>query len=177
MPPFERVGEPVSLPSAERLYRSAEEALAAGRVGEGKEILGQILTTYPNDSLVGPAMYELGRIAFAAKDFAQARQAFARVRASRRPSAARFQEPAAFLVCKSELELGHRTSASTCFEQYRADFPDSPHAADALALRAGQTFRDHGCARARPLLDEYLTRFASGPYASEARATLDRCRH
>jgi TolA-binding protein len=177
VPTTERVGEPVLPLDAESLYRSAEEELATGRVDRGKELLKQIVAGYPSDLLVGPAIYELGRIAFAAKDFAQARNEFERVRASRHSAVARFQEPAAFLICKSELELGHRSATNRCFEQYRADFPDSPHAADALALLASQTYRDQGCAQATPLFDEYLARFAGGSYAPEARVALNRCRH
>ncbi|MGA7741599.1 MAG: FecR domain-containing protein [Polyangia bacterium] len=175
-PVVESAGGAAREQSAESLYQEAEGALAAGRTDRAKELLNQLVASYPRDSLVGPASFELGRMAFVAEDFEQARRQLARVRASSQAATARFQEPAAFLVCRSELGLGRRAAAAACVERYRADFHDSPHAADALALLAAIRYRDDGCGLAMPLFDEYLARFPAGAYAPKARAARDRCK-
>jgi TolA-binding protein len=168
---------PAAEAEAEVLYRAAERALAAGHTEAAKAQLRRLLDEYPDDALAGPALFELGRLAFAAQSFATAREQFAKLRASTAPGAARFHEPAAFFICRSDQELGRRASSVRCFERYRADYPSSPHDGDALAALAALHLDVADCAMALPLVEEYLRRYAGGNHARAMQAARDRCRH
>jgi TolA-binding protein len=160
---------------AEALYRAAEQALAQGRAAAATRQLRTLVEQYPAHALAGPATYELGRLAFEARDFGTARAHFAEVRASPQPEAARFREPAAYFVCRSDQELGKTGAAIACFERYRRDFRGSPHAGDALAALAGLYLATRDCANALPVLQAYLEHCPRGPQAEAMRAARDGC--
>jgi TolA-binding protein len=162
---------------AETLYRVAEKAMGAGHADAAKVQLLRLLDEYPDHALAGPAMYELGRLAFAARNFALAREQFANVRNSSRAGAKRFHEPAAYFICRSDQELGRRAGAISCLERYRAEFPSSPHRGDALAALAILHLAVPDCTSALPLLEEYLNRYPSGSQARAMQTAFDRCKH
>jgi TolA-binding protein len=168
---------PAAETDAELLYRAAEKALAAGHTNAAKAQLRGLLDKYPDHSLAGPAMFELGRLVFAAQDFATAREQFAKLRVSTAPGATRFHEPAAFFICRSDQELGRRAGAITCLERYRAEYPSSPHGGDALAALATLHLDVNDCPTALPLIEEYLHRYPGGSHARAMQAARDRCKH
>jgi TolA-binding protein len=161
---------------AERLYRTAERSLSLGMPEKAAKQLGELVENHPTHGLAGPARYELGRLAFAARDFNTAGADFARVRASRQNEAVRFHEPAAFFLCRSEQELGKRATAIACFQQYRKEFPDSPHAADALAALTTLHMDMQDCGSALPLFREYIERFPHGSQIAAMRAAYGACK-
>jgi TolA-binding protein len=167
---------PAAETDAEVLYRAAEKALAAGHIDSAKAQLRGLLDKYPDHALAGPAMYELGRLAFAAQGFATAREQFSMLRKRTQPGAMRFHEPAAFFICRSDQALGRRAGAIDCFERYRAEFPGSPHGGDALAALATLHLEVNDCTAAWPLLDEYLHQYPGGSQARAMQAARDRCK-
>jgi TolA-binding protein len=58
---------------------------------------------------------------------------------------------------------------------FRAAFPHSPRDAEALAELAASTARAGDCVAARPLLEEYLARYATAASAAALRAWRARC--
>ncbi len=162
--------------SAESIYRAAEQALSAGHSDVAKGLLETLVTGHPNDALAAPATYELARLSFNVRDYHRARAQLRRLSDSRASAAVPFREPAGFLLCRSELELGARQAALSCLERFRAAFPESPHEGDALALLATLRFAERDCKRGRPLADEYLRRFPNGEHAPRLQQHAERCR-
>jgi ferric-dicitrate binding protein FerR (iron transport regulator)/outer membrane protein assembly factor BamD (BamD/ComL family) len=160
---------------AEPIYRAAEKALAHGDSPEAKRLLQKLVADYPRDPLVAPATYELGRLAFVAKDCQQARHQLQAVRDSAEVAARPFHDPAAFLLCRCEVDSGQRSLALACLERFRATFPDSPHNGSALALSATLHSEAKDCARATPLIDEYLHRFPAGAHARRLQELAKTC--
>jgi TolA-binding protein len=161
---------------AESIYRAAEEALAAGRSAIAKGLLEGLVAKCPHDPLVAPAMYELGRLSLAAKDYRHAREQLRAVCDSRQSTAHTFREPAAFLLCRSEVDSGDRNAARACLERFRTTFPDSPHSSDALALLATLRLGENDCGPAKLLVKEYLRRFPTGAYAERLMEGAKTCR-
>jgi len=150
--------------------------MVAGHTDSAKVQLLELIDKHPDHALTGPAMYELGRLAFAARNFDLAREQFANVLNSTRSGAKRFHEPATFFICRSEQELGRRPDAISCLERYRAEFPSSPHSGDALAALAILHLEASDCTSALPLLEEYLHRYPRGGQARAMQTALDRCK-
>jgi ferric-dicitrate binding protein FerR (iron transport regulator)/outer membrane protein assembly factor BamD (BamD/ComL family) len=161
---------------AEAIYRAAEESLAAGRSTVAKGLLEGLVAKWPHDPLVAPALYELGRLSFAAKNYRQAREQLQAVRDSRQSAAQPFREPAAFLLCRSEVDSGERNAARSCLEHFRTTFPDSPHGSDALALLATLRLGERDCGPAKLLVEEYLRRFPTGAHAERLTEGAKACK-
>lgn len=160
---------------AEMLYRAAEKEMADGDSASAQVRLLALLARHPDHPLAGPAMYELGRLAFAAGIFELALRHFTNVRESTRADARRFREPAAFFICRSEKALGRRTDAIHCLERHRAEFPSSPHDSEALADLALLHLETPDCSSALRLADEYVDRYPTGSQAQAMQAVHDRC--
>jgi outer membrane protein assembly factor BamD (BamD/ComL family) len=163
---------PTPVASAEDLYRDAEAAMRAGKPRAAGDALAQLIERHPGDPLVDAARYERARLAFAAGEWTAAQLELDALAAHPRDAA--LVEPAAYLRCR--VAYARRApDAASCVAAHRARFPGSVHDAELLALLAALRFAD-GCAAAAPLLEEYLARYPSGPFARDARAGRDRCR-
>jgi TolA-binding protein len=159
--------------TAEDLYRAAEAAIARGARVEAQDLLQTLIARHPGDDLVDVALYELGRLAFDGGDLAAARRHVDQVLARDRDPV--FREPAAYLRCRVDVAAGAVDGAIACLARFRQRYPGSPHDAAALALLAALHHGRGGCELAVPLLGEYLRRYATGPFATEAAERLQRC--
>jgi TolA-binding protein len=79
------------------------------------------------------------------------------------------------LRCRLDVDGGQAQAATTCLRRFRQDFVGSPHDAEALALLAGLQQAHGGCAAALPLLDEYLKRYPTAAFATEAATRRRQC--
>jgi TolA-binding protein len=162
---------PAPDPAAEDIYRRAEAAIRAGELGDADALLAALITSYPADRLVDEALFERGRLAYRRGAWAQARHHLDAL-LDRGPSPLR--EPAHWLTCRIAIATGD-LEADTCVAAFRRAHPTSPHDAEALALLIGFTEVRHGCDAADVLIDEYLRRYPSGPYARDALERRARC--
>ncbi len=151
------------------LYARAEAALAHGDLAGARTALEELLATQPADSRANLARLDLARIAQRAGDVATTR-AYASVVASTAEEPA-LREAGQHLLCRIAVSADP-DEARACARSYRRLFPDSSRQAEMMALEASLTIDD--CA-ARPLLVEYLSRFAGGPYADDAGRRLAEC--
>jgi TolA-binding protein/ferric-dicitrate binding protein FerR (iron transport regulator) len=176
--PADSVANPIAPPAppaetADTIYARAEAAKRDGDPTRAHALLAEVVSRFPEDALANSALYELGRDAHAAHDDEHARAFLDELLASGGDSSLR--EPARYLRCRIELDAKHDAAAMRCLQAFRRDYPSSPHDAEALALLAvlAQTAGD--CALARPLLDEYLRSYPTGPFAADARTRRARC--
>ncbi len=156
---------------AETTYARAEAAMRDNDLVAARATLLELIRRFPRDPLAAAARYDLARLAVGAGDHAEAARQLDAL-GSARPSAT-IAEMASYLRCRVALQAGHSADATRCLTSFRSDHPSSPHDAEALALLAELARAD--CARARPLLVEYLERYPSGPFASEAIRREARC--
>lgn len=173
-PPAPASSEPTE-EGAESIYRAAEAELAAGRTGPARQILESLVAKHPADPLAVPAAYELGRLFFAAKDYGRAGERLRWVRDNQRSAAAAFREPATFLLCRTELDSGDRRGGIACLERFRAAFPNSAQAGDALAVLTSIRLVEKDCERGKALLEEYLRRFPSGIHVNSLKESARAC--
>jgi len=156
---------------AETTYARAEAAMREGDLIAARATLLELIRRFPRDPLAAAARYDLARLAFRAGDHSEAARQLDAL-GSTRPSAT-IAEMASYLRCRVALQAGHSADATRCLTSFRSDHPSSPHDAEALALLAELARAD--CDHARPLLVEYLERYPSGPFASEAIRREARC--
>ena len=90
---------------------------------------------------------------------------------SRFPQATESGDTAFFLGGLAENEAGVRgmTASIGWYEQYLRESPSGRFVDEALGRNMVLTHSLHGSGAARPLADDYLRRFPSGPYAATAR--------
>lgn len=79
---------------------------------------------------------------------------------------------AAFLLGRLEETAGHPEAALDWYDRCLEESPHGRYTPEALGRKMTVVQRLHGDARARPLAEEYLRRFADGTYAAAARALL-----
>ena len=121
-------------PSADALYRAADDALARGDAATADRALADLLARDPDSALADEALYERARLAFARGDWTATRR-FVEEVASHESSALR--EPASYLGCRAALNA-RADDAQQCFADYIAAFPSGAHVGDARAqLRRG----------------------------------------
>lgn len=161
---------------AEAIYRAAESALRAGQSTAAKQLLADLVREYPHDPLATLATFELGRLAFSTREYRLALRHLQAVRDSTAATARPFHEPAAFLVCRIEVDSGEREAGLSCLAHFRKAFPDSPHDSDALALAATLRLQGKDCTRAVALVEEYLRLFPDGSHAQTLKASAMGCR-
>jgi hypothetical protein len=87
------------------------------------------------------------------------------------PRSARAND-AAFLLGRLEETAGRPGAALDWYERCLDESPHGTYMPEALGRKMTVVQRLHGDARARPLAEEYLRRFADGTYAAAARALL-----
>lgn len=120
---------PDAPPSADALYRAADEALARGDAATADRALAELLAQDPDSALADEALYERARLAFARGDWTATRGFVAEL-ATYGSSALR--EPASYLGCRAALNE-HAGDARQCFADYIAAFPSGAHVGDARA--------------------------------------------
>jgi len=170
--------EPESTPkphveTVDELYAAAEAAMHADDEATAQARLTDVVRRFPSDPLADSALYELARLAVKQKARARARGYLDELLARGGDPAMR--EPARFLRCRLDVDAGS-ANAGSCLAAFRRDFVSSPHDAEALALLIGLTEVAGGCAKAGPLLEDYLRLYPAGPFAGEAALRLQRCR-
>jgi outer membrane protein assembly factor BamD (BamD/ComL family) len=156
--------------TAEQLYARAEAALRGGNRSEAEAIWTQLLAAYPRSSQAATALYDLASLA-RTHDRAAAQAYLTRLLANAPPAA--LHEPAQYLSCRLHVEAHELDAATRCFQQFRAAFADSPHDAEVLAWLAGRAQEVGGCAAARVLADEYITKYPHGSFAARAASCKD----
>jgi len=166
-PPPPSPAPAVAPPSAEGLYHAAELALAAGDHAAADRALAQILAL-PGGALADQALYERARIAYQDRAWAVARRHLATLATFATTPLA---EPGRYLDCRIAVEAGDR-DAERCFEGYRTAYPRSPHDLDVLAVLVQLAHARAGCAGARAVRDELITRY---PRSDHAAAWRSRC--
>ncbi|HEX6765853.1 MAG TPA: hypothetical protein VF103_10260 [Polyangiaceae bacterium] len=87
------------------------------------------------------------------------------------PQSARAND-AAFLLGRLEETAGHPELALDWYERCLEESPHGTYTSEALGRKMTVVQRLHGAARARPIAEEYLRRYASGTYAAAARALI-----
>ncbi|HEY1548123.1 MAG TPA: FecR domain-containing protein [Kofleriaceae bacterium] len=151
---------------AGRLYAAAERALAARDPAAADRALAKLVGEFPASKLLDQAYYERARIAFDLDAWTDARRDLDEL--------ARFTdsplvEPGAYLRCRVAVAAADG-SAATCFTDYRARFPRSPHDRDALTAIVELAFAAGGCAAAKPQIDELVARYpASSTWSARCR--------
>jgi outer membrane protein assembly factor BamD (BamD/ComL family) len=150
------------------LYRDAEAALAARDLLAADRQLAALLAQFPESSLLDQALYERARIAYRRRAWSEAQRQLDRLATIQ---ASPLREPGAYLACRIAFESSD-DGAATCLRDYRARYPQSPHAADTLGMLAELAHRGGGCAAARAELAE-LTQLHAG--AALTRSWQQRC--
>jgi hypothetical protein len=168
-PPEPVVAAPVvEAPTAESLYEAAEAALARRDAPGADRILARLVTDFPSAPLVDQALFERARIAYDRHAWREAQQDLDQLAAIANTPLA---EPGAYLACRIVLEA-HDGSAAHCLTEYRKAYPRSPHDLDVLGVLTDLAYRDGGCSRARPHIDELVRAYQR---TTLTRAWLDRC--
>src|SRR5262249_3352745 len=143
--------------SADDVYAEAEAAMRRGDDARARVLLDLVARQFAADPLVDSALYDLARLAVRAREPARARAPVEeRIARARDPA---LRGPPHYLQCRLAFDERRERVAAACLAAFRRDFPSSPHDAEALALLASLTQAAGDCARARPLLDEYLRRY------------------
>jgi hypothetical protein len=156
---------------AEALYATAEAQMRAGANDRARATLLELLARHGGDPRGEAALLDLARLSLAAGATTDARRYLARLADPTHDRA--LVEPARHLRCRVEVAAGAMAAAVDCLRAFRGQHPSSPHDAEVLSQLAAIT---EDCARARPLLDEYLRRYPGGPFAAQAHQRLRRCR-
>jgi TolA-binding protein len=163
----------VQAPTAERFYANAEAALRRRDDGEARFWLNRLRQTFPASPLADPAQYELAQLALSAGDLGTAaRVSDGLIATVREPS---LRAPVRYLRCRIEAEQGNNTTAVTCLERFRQDFPRASQDEDALALLLGQLTAESFCGARRRSAEEYLSRYRNGKFTAEIARRLGRC--
>ena len=156
---------------AEALYATAEAQMRAGANDRARATLLELLSRHASDPRGEAALLDLARLSLAAGATADARRYLARLADPTHDRA--LVEPARHMRCRVEVAAGAMAAAADCLRAFRGQHPSSPHDAEVLSQLAAIT---EDCARARPLLDEYLRRYPGGSFAAQAHQRLRRCR-
>jgi len=156
---------------AEALYAAAEVQMRAGANQQARATLRELVARHGGDPRSEAALLDLARLSLAAGATDDARRFLARLPDPTRDRA--LVEPARHLRCRVDVAAGAMASAASCLRAFRGQHPSSPHDAEVLAQLAAIT---DDCARARPLLDEYLRRYPAGAFAAQARERQRQCR-
>ena len=125
--------------TANLLFRRAEEAMAAGRVEEAIDLLGQAADVAPSSSLSGMALMELAAQARRLGRPEIARPAYERYLAEQ--PAGEFRGEARIALCRIHSGAGRTTDMRQCYATYLAEQPDGSYAAEAargLEVAAGE---------------------------------------
>jgi hypothetical protein len=161
---------PAAAPELESLYAAAEEAMRGGAREQARRALLEIVAREPHGARAEAALLDLARLSLAEGNAGDARRHLARIQEPVTDPA--LAEPADHLRCQIDLQVGDFAAAHVCLTTFRRRHPGSPHDAEALSMLAAH---EGSCARARPLLEEYLHRYARSPFAAAARARLAAC--
>jgi outer membrane protein assembly factor BamD (BamD/ComL family) len=154
--------------TAESLYRSAEAALGKHDLAAADRALARLVADFATSPLVDEAIYERARIAYQRHAWSDARRLLEQLAQDRSSPLA---DPGAYLACRIAYET-HDEGAARCLTDYRAAYPSSPHDVDVLGLLVDLAYRDGGCARATPVIDELAH---AHPRASLVKAWRSRC--
>jgi outer membrane protein assembly factor BamD (BamD/ComL family) len=160
--------------SAEALYQQAERAMQQEDSGRALWLLHRLTRDYPRHRLTALALYDIARLALQRRDLSGARQALT-VLVDRPRVDPLVAQPAHRLLCRVELRAQRPLAADRCLERFRRRYPRSTHDAEMLALLASLRYQRGGCAAARSLLEEYITRYPTGPFAQGALSRKRRC--
>ncbi|HEX4405832.1 MAG TPA: FecR domain-containing protein [Polyangia bacterium] len=160
---------PAAAPTPRDLYRDADRALAAGDRDGARAALRSVLSVGGDDTLMDAARLDLANLALESGDRAAARRYLDEVRGDA------VAEPAARLRCRVAVASFDRNAAD-CFAAFRARFPASPHAAEAMAEEAVTRADQNDCARALPLLDNAASLSLPADLRDAVHARLSRCR-
>ena len=162
---------PASVSEAESLYAAAEAQMRAGANEQARATLRELVARHGGDPRSEAALLDLARLSLAAGATADARRFLARLPDPTRDRA--LVEPARHLRCRVDVAVGEMAAAAACLRAFRGHHPSSPHDAEVLAQLSAIT---DNCERARPLLDEYLRRYPTGSFATQATQRLHQCR-
>jgi ferric-dicitrate binding protein FerR (iron transport regulator) len=111
--------------SADALYAAAERALREGKVDRASELLEAMLAKFPAARHRDLALYDLALAAYRQNDFGRTSAVLDRLDRERpRPA---LRELSAYLRCRT-VHARAPADAPACFERFRSDFPNSPHA-------------------------------------------------
>ena len=155
-------------PTADRLYRDAEAALAQRDLASADRHLAALLAQFPESALLDQALYERARIAFRRRAWADAQRQLDRLSTIQNSP---LREPGAYLACRIAVEAGDG-GAAACLTDYRARYPSSPHDADVLDLLAELAVRTGGCPAAQSSIAELARRH---PDTARSRGWQRRC--
>ncbi|MBA3499243.1 MAG: FecR domain-containing protein [Myxococcota bacterium] len=163
------VAPPPNKPRAtpDELYRSAEKALAARDPKTADRVLSTLVAEYPSSSLVDQALYERARIAYQQRAWTVARDHLDRLAAI---ANTRLAEPGHYLRCRISVEARDPGAAASCFTDYRARFPRSPHDLEALGVLAQHAYAKGGCAQASAFVGELASTYPRTTLAAAWRA-------
>lgn len=170
--------EPPPLPAAPRFsaeaeYHAAEADMRRRDWSAAERRLSQIVAAAGTAPISDVARYELAQLALRRGDAARAQRHLDDMLVSAREPALR--EPAAILRCELQAESGNRDGARPCFEDFRQRHPGSTYDRAALGWLLRLLPADAPCPVARPLADEYRTRYSQGPEANHATFHDRRC--
>jgi hypothetical protein len=159
--------------TAESLYQSAEEALAAERSEEAERLLEELTARFAEDPLAESALYELARIDHRNGALERAHARLIRLLEKRQDAA--FAESGQRLLCQIDVETRRYDDANACWRSFRERFPESVHDAEALASLIGLAQVWNDCARVKVLAEEFRARHAEHALRSDVEARLERC--
>ncbi len=124
--PLSNVHEPLEHPSAQALFEQANVARRAGDPGSASQALQILIARYPNDTRVGLAALELGRLRMSAlSDLPGAVRAF-QTALDRAPSAG-FREDALAHLIGAHSALGNTAQCHTLRQKYLNEYPTGVH--------------------------------------------------
>jgi len=163
-------GAPPPPPAAPAARYAEAERLMASDADAARRVLRALVADAPGAPEAAPALLDLARLAAAGGDHPAALAALDEL--ARHPGGGALAMPAAYLRCLVTQGDARRRA---CFAAFRAQYPGSPHDADALAWLAAAAARAGDCATAQALIGEFLERYADAPAAPAIRAWKARC--
>ena len=164
---------PAPLTAAAR-YRLAEQAMSRGDSGQARAGLQALISASPGDPLAAVARYELAQMALRAQDGVQALRWLDELTAAGGASGD-LAEASSFLRCEALLASSDVGGARRCLRAFRQRHAGSSREPLAMGLELRLTPPAELCSGDRPLLQDFLRRFATHPLSAELRARGDAC--
>ena len=151
------------------MYRNAEAALGTHDLAAADRALARLVADFADSPLVDQATYERARIAYQRHAWSDARRQLEKLAQNH---ASPLAEPGAYLACRIDVET-HDDGAAHCLTDFRKTYPSSPHDLDVLGTLVDLAYRDGGCARATPAIDELARRHPTAPLVKAWRARCE----
>ncbi len=162
-----------SKPSANALYRRAENLMSSGDAAGGVRTLREFLSAYPKDPRASDAQLDIARIAYRTRDLETARRHLEPLSQQARKSA--LSQAAHYLLCRIHIEEA-AAEREFCVESFRSAYPQSHHDQELLAVQIGWAYQAGGCEQALPLLAKLEHRHGAGAIAGKLAELRSSCR-